>query len=60
MVYPQVSVPLSVCDSFMDNSTYEFHQITLKLGRQLDHEVIESIVFQGYSTSNFDRVIMLF
>ena len=36
-----------------DNSSYSFHQIVLKLG-QLDHEVVQCILFWGYSTPNFD------
>ena len=44
---------------FPDNSSYSFHRIMLKLGGKLDHEVIQHILFQGYSTPNFDRVIKL-
>ena len=54
MLYPMVSVP----NAFMDNF-YSFHRMVLKLGGQLDPEMIQRILFQGYSTPNFVRVIML-
>ena len=50
------SVHPSVCISFLDNS-YSFHWVALKLKGQLDHE---HILFRGYGTPNFDRVITLF
>ena len=37
---------------FLDIS-FSFHQIRLKHGRQLDYEVMQRILFQGYSTKNF-------
>ena len=43
----------------LDNSSYSFHPIRLKHGGQLDYEVMQGILFQGYSTPNFDRVIAL-
>ena len=54
MVYPLVSVCQSVHTSFLDNSSYNFHQITLKLGGQLHLNVLQSILFQGYRTRNID------
>ena len=50
---------LSDLTLFLDNSSYSFHRILLKLGGQLDHEVVQCILFQGYSTLNFCRVIAL-
>ena len=48
-------IPSGVCPSvrtlFPDNS-YSFHPIVLKLGGQLDHEVIQCILFRDYSTPN--------
>ena len=52
-----MSVGPSVHNLFLDNSSYSFHRIALKLGGQLDHEVVQLILFQGYSTPNFDRLI---
>ena len=46
--------------SLLDNSSYSFHWITLKLGGQIDHEVVHCILFRGYSTPNFDRVPIFF
>ena len=43
----------------MDNSSYSFHQVVLKLGGQSDHELVWRILFRGYRTPNFDRIIML-
>ena len=40
---------------FLDNYSYNFHQMRLKLNGQLDYEVIQHILFQGYSTSDFDK-----
>ena len=40
---------------FPDNS-YSFHPIRLKHGGQLDCEVMQYILFQGYSTPKFYRV----
>ena len=52
LMISQVNVHLLGCQSvcpfslfFMDNSSYSFHPIALKLGGQLDHEVIQSVVF---------------
>ena len=42
-----------------DNSSYSFRPIGLKHGGQLDYEVMQRIVFQGYSAPNFDGVIAL-
>ena len=52
------SVCLSVRTSFPDNS-YSFHQIVLKLGGLLDHEMVQRILIRGYSTPNFDKVVTL-
>ena len=56
-------IPSIVCSSvrtcFPDNSSYSFHWIMLKLCGQLDHEVLQRIFFQGYSTPSFDRVVTL-
>ena len=60
MVYSPVSVCPSVCASSLDNSSYSFHQIVLKLGEQLDNEVVQGILFQGYSTPNFDSYYCFF
>ena len=38
---------------FLDNSFYNFHPVRLKHGGQLDYEVMQCILFQGYSTPNF-------
>ena len=54
-----MSVGPSVRTLFLDNSSYSFHRVALKLGGQLDHEVVQGILFQGYSTPNFDRLITL-
>ena len=43
----------SVMTSFPANSSYSFHRIGWKLGRQLDYELVQFIVFQGYRTSKF-------
>ena len=52
-------IPSSVCPSirtwFLDNSSYSFHQITLKLGGQLDYGVVQRILFRGDSTPDFDK-----
>ena len=41
--------------SFLANSSYSFHQIGLKLfGGQLDHEVVQHILFRGHNTPKFD------
>ena len=43
-------------DNFVsDNSSYNFHPIELKHGVQLYYEVTQRILFQGYSTQNFNR-----
>ena len=42
-----------------DNSSYSFHPIVLKHVGQLDYEAMQRILFQGYSTLNFDSVIAL-
>ena len=60
MVYHPVSVRPSVHTSFPDNSSYSFHRIALKLDGQLDHEMVQRILFRVYSTLNFDKVITLF
>ena len=36
--------------SFPDNASYSFHPIRLKHGGQLDYEVMQCIVFRGYSS----------
>ena len=46
--------------SFPTNSYYSFHRIGIKVGGQLDHEVIQRMLFRGYSTPNFNRDIALF
>ena len=40
--------------SFLDDF-YSFHWITLKPVGQLAHEVVQCILFRGYSTPNFDK-----
>ena len=50
---------LSDLTLFLDNSSYSFHPILFKLGGQLDHEMVQCILFQGYSAPNFYRVITL-
>ena len=59
-VYPPVSVHPSVSASSPDNSSYSVHRIALKLGGQLNHEVVQRILIRGYAAQNFDRVIRLF
>ena len=53
------SVCLSIRTSFKDN-LYSFHQIALKLGGQLDHKVVQCILFGGYNTPNFDKSYYIF
>ena len=62
MMYPasNPSVHPSFQTLFLDNSFYSFNWIALKRGGELDNKVIQHILFRGYSTSNFERVIMLF
>ena len=52
----------SICTSFLDNSSYSIHQVVLKLGGQLNYEVVQCIIllFRGYSAPNFDRDITRF
>ena len=45
-------------DLFLVDSSYSFHWIGLKLGRQLDFEMIQGLLFWGYSTPSFDRVCL--
>ena len=40
--------------SFPDNFSYSFHRMRLKLNGQLDYEVVQRILFRGYSIPNFD------
>ena len=42
-------------DFISGNSSYSFHQNGLKLGGQLDHEMVLSILFRGYSKPKFDK-----
>ena len=51
---PLVYVRSYVLSSFPDNSSYSFHWIALKLGGQLDHEMVQRLLFRGYSTPHFD------
>ena len=44
--------------SFLANS-YSFHQIGWKLGGQLDYEVVQCLLFRGYSAPNFGRVLTI-
>ena len=64
MVYLPVSVYsqdcLSVRSLFPDNSFYSFHWNTSKLGGQLGYEVVQHILFWGFSIPNFDWAITLF
>ena len=39
---------------------YSFLRIGLKLGVRLDYEMIQGLLFRGYSTPRFDRVITSF
>ena len=54
-------IPSGICPSFCtlfpDKSSHSFHRVALKLGGQIDHEVEQCILFRGYSTPDFDRVI---
>ena len=59
MIYPPVSVCPSVHTLFPDNSSYTFDWIALKLAGQLDHDMVQWILFRGYSTPN-DSIITLF
>ena len=54
-----LSVRPSVHTSFTDNSPYSFHWIALKLGGQLDHEVLRRILFE-VTVYQISIVIMLF
>ena len=36
-------------NSFPANSSYSFHRMRLNLGVQLDHEVVQLILFRGYN-----------
>ena len=47
-------------DLFPANSSYSLHRIGLILDGQLDHEMVQGLLFQGYSTPSFDRVITIF
>ena len=38
---------------FPDESYYSFHQMRLKLVGQLDYEVVQGRLFQGYSIPNW-------
>ena len=58
--YGYTSRCLSVHTSFLDNSSYSFHRITLKLGGQLNHEAVQRIFFRSYSSPNFDSVFTFF
>ena len=40
---------------FWENFFYSFHPTELKHAGQLDYEVMQQILFQGYSFSNFDK-----
>ena len=60
-------IPSSVCPStcpstlhFKISPSFHHDQIAVKLGGQLDHGLVQHILFCNYSTSNFDRVITLF
>ena len=44
---------------FPDDSSYGFHPIVLKHCGHLDYEVVQRILFPGYSTPHFDRFIAL-
>ena len=50
---------ISVDFSFPANSSYSLHQIKLKLGIYLDHDVAQRILFRGYSPPNVCRVMPL-
>ena len=52
MIYP----PVSVHPYFW--ITPSFHQIVLKPGGQLDHEVVQHILFRN--TTNFDEIYYIF
>ena len=45
--------------SFPANSSYSLHPIKLKLVIQLDHDVVQHILFRGYSPPNVCRVMPL-
>ena len=51
---------LSLRLQFVSRQLLQFSSDALKLAGQLDHEVIQHILFRGYSAPNFDRVITLF
>ena len=48
----------SVRTLFQDNSSHSLNQISLKLVRHLDHEVVQHILFWGYGSSNCDRLLV--
>ena len=49
----------SVSKLFPANFSYSLHPIKLKLGIKLDHDVVQRILFQGYSPPNVCRVMPL-
>ena len=55
-LYP---LKISINFLFLAKSSYSFHPIQLKLHVQLDHDVEQRILFQGYSAPNISRVMPL-
>ena len=45
---------------FTSNSSDSFHRVGLKVSVQLDLEKVQGLLFCGYSTPSFDRVITTF
>ena len=44
--------------SFLDNSSNSFHPFKIKLGRDLDYELEQRILFQGYSQPDISGIIL--
>ena len=54
----QILIGITFFKDFSDLTL--FYRITLKLGRQLDHEEVQRIFYGGYDTPIFYKVITLF
>ena len=44
---------------FPGHSSYSLNQMRLNFGEPLAYKLVQRILFRGYSTHNFDRVITL-
>ena len=59
MLQSYTPLKISINFSFLANSSYSLHPIKLKLHVQLDHDVMQRILFRGYSPPNISRVMPL-